>query len=99
MTRKEAINIIQGAIGQIEWDQPMHIAVALDKAVEALEQPEIIRCKDCKHGEIYTQYWDGAERVECHAHEAQGYDHEEPHYLNWFCADGKRKEFDPLEET
>lgn len=83
MTRKEAINIIQGAIGHVEWDQPMHIAVALDKAIEALEQPEVILCMECEYKR--QDGWCTHNR-----HETT---------IGWWCADGKRKEFDPHEET
>ena len=51
---------------------------------------EIVLCKDCKHGDICTQSWDGAQYVECHAHEEEGYDHELGHPLDWFCADGEK---------
>lgn len=47
-----------------------------------LSVPEIIRCKDCKHGEEcvkpHKDYW-------CHLHDAY-------QYGDWFCADGKREE-------
>ena len=52
----------------------------------------IVRCKDCANGEVRTQSWDGVQYVECHAHEEEGYDHEDGHPLDWFCADGERKE-------
>lgn len=48
MTNKEAIDIIKRATAEVEWEYPMEIAAALDKAVEALqngitnEVPEII---------------------------------------------------------
>lgn len=61
-------------------------------AIEALKQPDIVRCKDCISGEIKTLSWNGQQCVECHAHEEIGYDHEPDHPLDWFCADGKRKE-------
>ena len=42
---------------------------------------EIVRCKDCKHGEEcvkpHKNYW-------CHLHDAY-------QYGDWFCADGERK--------
>ena len=45
-------------------------------------QPEIVRCKDCKHGEKcpvkYKDYW-------CNIHEFY-------RDADWFCADGERKE-------
>lgn len=50
------------------------------------EQEKIVRCKDCKHGKIH-----GID-VECVAHEEVSYDPEPWHPLDWFCADGERKE-------
>lgn len=55
------------------------------------EQEAVVRCKDCANGEVCTQSWDGVQYVECHAHEEEGYDHEDGHPLDWFCADGKRR--------
>ena len=36
MTNQEAIDIIRRAKAQVEWDYPMEIAAAFDKAIEAL---------------------------------------------------------------
>ena len=47
---------------------------------------EIVRCKDCKHGKIH-----GID-VECVAHEEISYDPEPWHPLDWFCADGERRD-------
>lgn len=61
----------------------------VDKKTFMYEQvQEIVRCKDCKYGnpqmgEIY-----------CDAHEEIGYDPEPTHPLEWFCADGERKDGD-----
>ena len=56
MTREQAIKILRPMLDsfvdyanitmKIEDDNN---ADALEMAIEALEQPEIIRCKDCKH--------------------------------------------------
>lgn len=51
---------------------------------DAHNAPELVRCKDCKHGKIH-----GID-VECVAHEEVGYDPEPWHPLDWFCADGER---------
>lgn len=56
MTKEEAIEIIRMAIAKIEWEYPMDYAVAFDMAIEALSQPEIVRCKDCKH-RLECDYW------------------------------------------
>ncbi len=46
MTNAEAVSILKQAIFEIEWTQPMQYAAAIDKAIEALEGPKWIRCKD-----------------------------------------------------
>ena len=43
------------------------------------EQPEIVRCKNCKHWDTYN--------VECMKRH-----HPVPPYDNWFCADGVKRE-------
>ena len=55
MTRKEAIENIRKHFDYMqEWITPKEV---LKVALEALEQPEIVRCKDCKyHGNIYPDY-------------------------------------------
>lgn len=49
MTKAEAIKALQIAKSEVEWDYPIDYAVAIDMAIKGLEQPEIIRCKDCQH--------------------------------------------------
>lgn len=49
MTKQDAIETIRMVIAQVEWEYPMNYTAAFEMAVEALSQPEIIRCKDCKH--------------------------------------------------
>lgn len=78
MTRQEAIDIIKVAQAEVEWEYPLDYMVAFRKAVEALSEPEIIRCKDCK-------YWD-ADEHDCNIKTgwfACGAD--------WYCADAERK--------
>jgi len=83
VTRKEAIETIEMAISQIEWDYPIDYVAAFDKAIEILKQPEIVRCEDCK-------YWAGNG---ANVHElpywlpCKGV-MREPDY---FCADGERR--------
>lgn len=82
MTKQEAIEAIRMAIAHVEWEYPMDYAVAFDMAVEALSQPEIVRCKDCKHGEkCNSVYLCGKSRSFGMAHDP-----------SWFCADGERRE-------
>lgn len=62
------------------------------KAALALlkEQPEIVRCLDCKHGSIYmTEDVCGKTLIECN-HSELG-DNIAIHAWDWFCADGERK--------
>lgn len=37
MTNEEAIQIIETAIAEVEWEYPMNYAAAFDKAIEALK--------------------------------------------------------------
>ena len=37
MTNQEAIGIIKTAIAEVEWEYPMEMAAAMDRAIEALE--------------------------------------------------------------
>ena len=81
MTKQEAIETIGIAIAHVEWVYPMDYAVALDMAIEALNQPEIIRCKDCK-------YYKGG-----FCYNPNTFDDEKTRgntVPDWFCADGER---------
>ena len=54
------------------------------------EQPEIVRCRDCKHGSIYmTEDVCGKTLIECN-HPELG-DTIAIHEWDWFCADGERR--------
>lgn len=50
MTREEAIERIRDHMIVHKMNEPraIYITEALKMAIEALNQPEIIRCKDCK---------------------------------------------------
>ena len=37
MTNAEAISLLKQALAEIEWEQPMQYAAAIDKAIEVLE--------------------------------------------------------------
>ena len=80
MTRKEAIETIEMAISQIEWDYPIDYVAAFDKAIEILKQPELVRCKDCKH---QHEYRTGS----CPYYTTYGSVPPD----DWFCADGERR--------
>lgn len=51
MTREEAVRKLQKQKAEYleEWVDFSGVAEAYDMAIEALTQPEIIRCKDCKY--------------------------------------------------
>ena len=54
MTRKEAIDILKNTIVQFgRTNGKTAYAEALYMAIKALEQPEIIQCKDCKYWREY----------------------------------------------
>ena len=52
MTREEAIKAFRGLSGVLLPRK--YYCEAIQMAISALQQPEIIRCKDCKH-------WDGVD--------------------------------------
>lgn len=49
MTREEAINILWMYDVSFEPHPAEEVMHAIDMAIEALRQPEIVRCKDCKY--------------------------------------------------
>lgn len=70
--REKVINDLQMQIEELEE----RLAIVLEG------QPEIVRCKDCKHGEKANNvYLCGKSRGFGLAHEP-----------DWFCADGERNE-------
>lgn len=50
MTSKEAIETINIAIAEVEWDYPMDYTVAFEEAIEALEK-QMHNCEDCRHAD------------------------------------------------
>ena len=81
MTKQEAIETIRMAIAQVEWEYPMNYAVAFDMAVEALSQPEIIRCQECVSKECMGR----GGQIVCGITGEQ-------HAPDWYCGDGERGE-------
>ncbi len=80
MTREKASEILHGLWGcDYRYCLNDEEAAAVDMAIEALKQPEIIRCTDCKyaakHGNVT---W--CDKLMCY-----GVD-------DWFCASARRKE-------
>ena len=70
-----------------------HIKTAIDvdpwaqEMVENLlkEQPEVVRCKECKHGEKVSTLKYYPDVTWCNKHSKS-------HNDDWFCADGVHKE-------
>lgn len=78
--RTHLINSFERAIPHAE-NGMISVSVEATKEIIALlkEEPEIIRCKDCRHWDAYN--------VECMKRH-----HPVPPYGCWYCADGERKE-------
>ena len=81
MTREEAIATLKANYPDVCFEQ---LRDAVDVAISALQQPEIIRCKDCKN-------WDTTWQNDW----AKNY-----HYCplidgtrngDWYCADAERR--------
>lgn len=50
MTNKDAIETINIAIAEVEWDYPMDYTVAFEMAIDALER-QMQNCEDCRHAD------------------------------------------------
>jgi hypothetical protein len=85
MIKQEAIEPIRMAIAHVEWEYPMDYAAAFDMAVEALSLPEVIRCKECKHGEPCNE-------GDVFCTKDIGTIESSVHKSEWFCADGERRD-------
>lgn len=86
MTREEAIKILE-FVPTLRYERDIEhnvhgdLAVALDMAIEALEQPEVVRCKDCKY------FANGKDGVACSFFDGLVSCEE-----NDFCSYGERKD-------
>lgn len=81
MTRDEAIEILK-ELWRYEKTAKYNdaqIRKALDVAIEALEQPEIIRCEDCKHSKPVDSQWIRCELSSCKL-------------PDFYCASARRRE-------
>ena len=87
ITKQEAIDLLDNLIGMIEDNHGSDYDSAIRMAIDVLKnQPEIIRCKDCKH-RVYTE--DGESNphdIVCHYHMSDGFDETD------FCSYAERKE-------
>lgn len=57
ISRQEAIDELIAMREHIDARMSIVGHTAYDMAIEALRQPEIIRCKDCKHKHIENMVW------------------------------------------
>lgn len=74
--RKKVIKGLRGLYGSKETIELIADAIALLK-----EQPEIVRCKDCKHRDPEDKRCDSGHGIRCSL----------PRPDDWFCADGEVK--------
>ena len=95
MTREEAKEYIMRHCnpdypkGKMEWDK------AINMAISALSQPEVIRCKDCKHRILNENYGKrGYLKIKAMCELDTG----DPFELgrdadddNWYCKDAERR--------
>lgn len=68
MTREEAVARIKDHIEVHRYHERNAVKIfeALDMAIKALEQPEIIRCEDCAKcqiDDVYHDYWCDGKKV------------------------------------
>ena len=83
MTREEAIRLLK------QWN-PIHPSKkeAVEVAIEALRQPQIVRCKDCRFSLPSSENF-----IMCTApYESQYPKAYKP--IDWFCKGGERKDGD-----
>lgn len=76
MTREDASNILHELKGNGLWFSQR---LAIDMAIDALEQPEIIFCNECKHSFM------GGSIMGCAYHTKMVAPH-------WFCSWARRRE-------
>lgn len=94
MTKGEALKKMQAVKSYMTSGNPIwsvtEIGEAFDMAIEALEQPEVIRCTECKHYREYdSEYVENAVVVQCMA---DRYPISETIPDGWFCAGAERKD-------
>lgn len=76
MTREEAIDVLKRNYPSACFAD---LCKAVDMAIEVLEQPEIIHCRECKH-------WRSSDHT-CHEHSLVS-----PMMANEFCSRAERRE-------
>ena len=100
MTREEARGIIKSEcyiFDPLNLDRSTMVNTALDMAIIALEQEEIVRCKDCKHRPVDTGKQieppeeNGRIDETCPCINADDWWYSFMPEDDYFCADGERK--------
>ena len=82
--RCECDDCTEKGASQAPWDCPAYEDF-VDRGLALLkEQPEIVRCKDCKHGELCNE-------GDVFCTKDIGTIESCVHKPEWFCADGERK--------
>ena len=84
MTKKEAIARIKDhmSVHKIYEERAVKITEALNMAISALEQPEIVRCEDCRWGRKVCG------NIECFVDSNIPTEY---HSYEWFCPNGERR--------
>lgn len=88
MTRAELLELLKKARKQLKKHHvpkdEQTVTLSIDTLENALsEQPQIVRCKNCKHRDPEDH------KCDC-GHDIQW---QLPRADDWFCADGEHKEF------
>ena len=98
MNREEAARKIEIKINLSGEFAPINeeYQEAYRMAIEALKQPEIVRCKDCHYGQ---QILEEHTTVQCFKWNCAEFG--TLHEADWYCADGERKagEKDGIDNT
>jgi len=84
ISRQAAIDICDNVLDVFRGQFGAGVLVVIKESVEELPsaQPEIIRCKDCKHRDLEDK------KCDC-GHDIQW---QLPRQDDWFCADAERRE-------
>ena len=81
----------EGCICEMQNDALEALTELMDEVELLKEQPEIVRCKDCKYRSLYcTEATDGTALYTCNHPCAN----DVPRPFDWYCADGRKKDAD-----
>lgn len=82
MDKEQAIDLLDNLIGMVEDNQENDYDTALRMAIDALRQPEVVRCGECIHRFVE----DENEPFNCCT-----LDHNDLQSDDWYCADAERR--------